>query len=489
MTLAIPDFQRLSKFSIDHAVDALLWLDADGRVLYGNASAARILGGAPDQLVAQSFFEIAPDLNPGLWRELWKEIRARGNFSFEFSLLGAENRPRQVELTVYRFEIAPQEFACVFFRDLEERQRLKLMEQEFVSTVSHELRTPLTVIREGVSQVADGLRGEINDKQARALSIALTGIDRLGRMIGDLLDLSKMESDKVTPRRERIDLSILAREVAVTFQTMATDRAIDLRITIPAGPVIVFADKDRLIQVLTNLLGNAFKFTERGRIVLSVWMDPGSVSCAVEDSGVGLSSDDLGKIFSKFEQLGRLSVTGERGTGLGLSICKAILDVHKGRIWGESAGPSKGSRFIFELPRQNARDVFLEQLSPVLQEVALRGGSLSTVTFDIFSAEGSTVPDAYIMTALEGLENLVRQHQGRKPAILIKDVNAVYLAMPSTVAKEADRMALQIQTAFQEALAREGLASRLETRYRIANFPDDTVEPNSFLKSVLPHVA
>ena len=103
-----------------------------------------------------------------------------------------------------------RELACVFFRDIEERKRLQNLQQEFVGTVSHELRTPMTVIREGVSQVLEGLRGDVSDSQKRALTLALNGIDRLGRIIDELLDISKIESGKATLKRERIDLALLA---------------------------------------------------------------------------------------------------------------------------------------------------------------------------------------------------------------------------------------------------------------------------------------
>src|SRR5262249_1878072 len=157
-----------------------------------------------------------------------------------------------------------------FFRDIEERKRLQNLQQEFVSTASHELRSPMTIIREGLSQVLEGLRGDLNDSQRRALTLALNGIDRLGRIIDELLDMSKIESEKLLLRRERIDVAALSREVGGTFQSVANDRGIDLKVTTPAGPVMLYADHDRVIQVMTNLVNNAFKFTEKGQIQIAV---------------------------------------------------------------------------------------------------------------------------------------------------------------------------------------------------------------------------
>ncbi|HVO33161.1 MAG TPA: PAS domain-containing sensor histidine kinase [Elusimicrobiota bacterium] len=484
MTLEAEDVRHLAQFSVDNALDGLLWLDADGRIGYANSAACRALDGSPDDLRQKTLFEIAPDLNPDLWRELWKELRSRGSFSFEFALKGLKGRSIMVDVSVLRFEIAQRDLACLYFRDIEGRARLQALEQEFVSTVSHELRTPLTVIREGVAQVLEGLRGAVNDQQRRALTIALTGIDRLSRMIGDLLDLSKIEAGKANLRRERMDLAALAREVAAGFQTMAQERRIDLRVTTPAGPATLFADRDRLIQVLTNLINNAFKFTETGHIDIRVGGPDDTVECAVEDTGVGIASEDLSKIFNQFEQLGRISVTGESGTGLGLSICKAIIELHKGRIWAESIGAKAGSRFVFCLPRQSAREVFREQVSAVMKEVVRRGGSLSTIHFSLRPRDSSAVFEADVAAAQETIENLLHQHRGRRPDVVVRDARDVYVALPSTVGREAARVAEEIERDLLSAP--DGGTARLQLRHEIVGFPEDAAQEADFLNQAAP---
>jgi PAS domain S-box-containing protein len=489
MNLSPDEFHPLVELAAERTTDGLLCLDTDGKILYVNEAAVRTLGQTAPALLDRTIFDIAPDMNVPLWRELWKEIRGRSFFAFEFGLAAPEDRVVQVDISAHHLKPGKRELACVFFRDIEERKRLQNLQQEFVSTASHELRTPMTVIREGVSQVAEGLRGDINDSQRRALTLALNGIDRLGRIIEELLDMSKIESGKVALRRERLDLTALAREAGATFESLARDRGLDLRLTTPAGPVMVYADRDRLVQVLTNLINNSFKFTEKGHIQITVASREGEAECAVADTGMGLAPVDTEKIFNKFEQLGQAAVTGEKGTGLGLSISRGIIELHKGRITAESAGPGKGARVSFVIPRQTGREVFQEQLAPMLRNVARRGGSLSTVFFHINNLDSSPATEIQIASVLAGFENVIRKHSGRKTDILVKDVDAMYLALESTVKREAARISDKIITAFEESLAREGLLSKLKMTYAISGFPDEAADEEKYLRNVFDREA
>ncbi len=486
MTLPLETMARLFRFSTDQALDPMLWMDAGGTLYYANEAAGRVLGYEPRAIMARRFSDLAVEMSPDLWRELWKEIRSHGHFSFEFALRAEGSRSIDVDMTIHHTEAEGCEYACVFFRDVGEKQRLKHLEQEFVSTVSHELRTPLTVIREGVSQVAEGLRGEINDLQRRALDLALMGIERLGRIIDELLDLSKIEAGKVSLNRERMDAAVVAREVVAEFQAVAEDRQIDLRVSTPAGPVVLFADRDRLIQVLSNLLHNAFKFTEKGRIELRIEAQENAVSCSVTDTGVGMGAEETERIFDKFEQLGRTTVTGEKGTGLGLSITRALVELHKGRIRAESAGPGQGSRFVVELPRLGAQEVFREKIARSLQEVAVRGGSLSVVIFDIEVLGREPLEEACIASALDGLEDMVRKNSGRRTDILVKGKRTVYVALPSTVKREANRVVERILRTFDENIVRMRLSGRLRMHYTLTGYPDDAADDELFLEKTFP---
>src|ERR1019366_3653131 len=302
--------------------------------------------------------------------------------------------------------------------------------------------------------------------------------------IDELLDISKIESGKITLKRERLDVAALAREVGGNFQNLALDRGLDLRVTTPAGPVMLYGDRDRLIQVFTNLISNSFKFTEKGSIQIIVTSRDGEAECSVSDTGIGLTPDDAEKIFNKFEQLGRVSFTGEKGTGLGLSITRGIVELHKGRVWAESAGVGKGLRLAFTLPRQNGQDVFVDQLSGLLRDVTRRGGSLSTVIFRLENPKGESQVLPALPSALSNLETLVRRQSGRVTDLVVLDESAVYLALQSTVKREAVRVAERVEEAFEDYLSRQKPKVKFRIAYTVTGFPEESKDEDAYLSKI-----
>ncbi len=231
----------------------------------------------------------------------------------------------------------------------EKLKNLSRLKDEFVAQVSHELRTPLAIIREGVDQVMEGLCGEPTPTQKRTLSVTLRNIDRLGALIEDLLDISKIETGRLPVRRQAFNFGNLIGEVFHSFQVRALERGLTLRMHIPDQEVMVFADRERIIQVFTNLITNALKFAKAGTVELSMEQESGAVRCSVSDTGPGIASEDMPKLFQKFQQIRRAENPAEKGTGLGLAICKGIIELHGGKIWAESE-VGKGTRFLFTLP-------------------------------------------------------------------------------------------------------------------------------------------
>lgn len=479
MTLTSDAYRVLSALALEKTTEGLLCLNPQGQIVFANDAGAHTLGYAPTALCDMEIFQVAPEMVPALWKELWKELRASGTFAFEFQLNAAEGRVVHVDMAAHRVDISGQDMAAVFFHDIEERKRLQNLQQEFVSNVSHELRTPMTVIREGVSQVVEGLRGDVNDAQKRALTLALSGIERMGRIINDLLDISKIESGKISLKRERLDLNALAREAAGTFQSLADDRGLELRLSTPAGPMMVYGDRDRLVQVLTNLIGNSFKYTEKGHITVQVFAQEPEVVCAVSDSGIGIDPADKEKIFAKFEQGAQGALTGEKGTGLGLSISRGIIELHRGRIWAECAGHGKGASLAFSLPRQRGSEVFRDQLAVILHKVARRGGNLSVLTFQLESVQGGVVDPDKCVALLESLEQLVRRQSGRMSDLLIVDETSLYVAFESTVKREGNRIADQILAAARKELS--AALSPYTVRGKILTFPEDVSTERDYL--------
>lgn len=232
-------------------------------------------------------------------------------------------------------------------------QELDRLKSAFVSIVSHELRTPMTSIKGYVENILDGLAGGLTEKQSYYLTRVKMNTERLTHMVNDLLDLSRIEDpEKRHDSLRPVPMSIrdLTAEVVESFQTMARQRSITVKADNPASLPFIQGDRDKLHRVLTNLIGNAIKFTSAGGAVLieTAAGSDGSVQVCVTDTGCGIPSHEREKVFDKFFR-GAAIPEEAPGAGLGLAITKSLVELHGGRIWLEST-PGKGSRFFFSLP-------------------------------------------------------------------------------------------------------------------------------------------
>jgi signal transduction histidine kinase len=216
----------------------------------------------------------------------------------------------------------------------------------FVSNVAHEFRAPLAVFKGAMDNLADGLHGPLTSEQVEPVAMCRKEINRLTRLVGDLLDVSRVEAGKLRLSREEVQLQELLESVATFFGGLAKERGLSLALELPRDPVMMLGDRDRLRQVFVNLLSNAIKFTKRGGIRIRLSVDGDAVRVEVEDTGSGIAPEDRERIFDKFERVGSQT---EEGSGLGLPIARDLVELHHGRLWVESE-PGKGSRFIARLP-------------------------------------------------------------------------------------------------------------------------------------------
>lgn len=242
-----------------------------------------------------------------------------------------------------------QDAKLILIRDVTDEKAADQMKDTFLQNVSHELRTPLTSIRESISQVTEGLHGAINEQQNRFLALCLKNVDYLKRTVDDLLDISKLESGKAELNISKFNFLELVSTVVQSLNGAASQKGLKLRQALPKSPLIIDADRDKIIHILMNLIGNAIKFTEQGAIKVQVHLKKGFLECCVSDTGIGISEKDLPMVFEKFVQFGKMTSNHELGTGLGLSITKALIELHGGKIRVESE-LKKGSRFYFTLP-------------------------------------------------------------------------------------------------------------------------------------------
>jgi Na+/proline symporter/nitrogen-specific signal transduction histidine kinase len=229
-------------------------------------------------------------------------------------------------------------------------QELDRMKDEFVSTVSHELRTPLTSIR-AFSEI---LHGNLNlpvSQREEYLAIIISETERLTRLINDVLDLAKIESGRVDWNKVPFDLGKLILDATNSLSQLFIEKQIQLEIHLPEQQIISVIDRDRIQQVLINLLSNAAKFCpgDNGRVRIELLRQEHTAGITVSDNGPGIPVDELESIFDKFHQVEDQDSASRQGTGLGLAICRGIVKFHHGRLWAEN-GPEDGSRFICELP-------------------------------------------------------------------------------------------------------------------------------------------
>jgi signal transduction histidine kinase len=217
--------------------------------------------------------------------------------------------------------------------------------------VSHELRTPLSAIEEGITIVADGIAGELNRDQKEFLDLAKRNVHRLARLINDVLDLRKLEAGKTEFHMAENDVNESVKEIYETMHSVVRGKRLDFAIKLEDDLPKTKFDRDKIIQVLTNLVNNALKFTEKGGITLVTGRKDNSIQVSVQDTGPGIKKTDLPRLFHQFEQIKKGSHRTPGGTGLGLFISKEIVEAHGGKIWAESEF-GKGSTFHFTLPTE-----------------------------------------------------------------------------------------------------------------------------------------
>jgi signal transduction histidine kinase len=239
----------------------------------------------------------------------------------------------------------------VAFADTTERAALDRMKDEFISTVSHELRTPLTSLRAALGLVTGGALAKRPEKMRQMLEIAIGNTDRLIRLVNDILDIERIGSGSTELHSMMCSARALL-ERSTGLQQAAADKA-GVRFKTNAEPLEVWADPDRILQALANLISNAIKFSPKGGVItLSVKRsleDPNDALFEVHDQGRGVPADKLERIFERFQQVDASDSREMGGTGLGLAICRSIIDQHGGQIWATSP-LGMGATFHFTLP-------------------------------------------------------------------------------------------------------------------------------------------
>jgi PAS domain S-box-containing protein len=348
------ELYRQQEILLDSVADGICGIDRHGMVSFANPAAGRLMGAPAARLTGQPIHDLLHGSARGTNR-CGNDCALRKATSLQVATAGED--------TIYRMDgtAVPAEYfftpimdqgrysgSVLSFRDISQRYALDRLKDEFISTVSHELRTPLTSIRGALGLLTSGILGQINDKAANLLRIAVTNSDRLVRLINDILDLERIQSGREPIMFRQIQLSEVVRQAIDGMQPVAD--AAGVQLIHDTTQIEISGDPDRLLQVLTNLLSNAVKFSQPGSGV-SVMTRPGAsgVTLSVIDQGRGIPADKLEAIFGRFQQVDASDSRQKGGSGLGLAICRSIITQHSGRIWAER-NPVRGSTFRMYLP-------------------------------------------------------------------------------------------------------------------------------------------
>ena len=366
----------------------------------------------------------------------------------------------------------------------EELKRLDQLRTDSVSMVSHELRTPLATIKEFTAILADGLAGTVTDNQREYLQIIHSNVERMARLIDQLLDSTKLESGQVLLAKHFFEIDALLQQVVKSMEPLAQDKHIRLEAHVPAT-VGVYADADKLIQVLVNLLSNAIRFTpEQGRVTVTVEELPDVIQFQVVDTGLGIDAEDVPKLFQKFPRLSHVP-GGLAGTGLGLAISKRLVELHGGRIWADSQ-PGRGSTFSFTIPKYHLEEIFREYLKTGLAQAQQRQGHFSIVMVALaeFPALSARVRGEPLTDLLRQVEAMVHETIRRRSGDVIVrwkqgDIIVVLAEVDKTgCAAIAERLTRRIA---REPLPIGQDMQQLTATVTSVTYPEDALNAEDFL--------
>jgi PAS domain S-box-containing protein len=333
--------------------DGVVVVDAEGLVTYANPAAERLVRAGRDELTGRPLDDAVPlrDSAGNPWWTCTERLRrlpgVRRVPVRELHLVaGGEPSPVDLTASFLRDGSGRVVQAVCVLRDASVRHRGDSQRGELISTLAHELRSPLTSVKGFTSTLLHRWERFSDDQKREMLATVNMDADRVTRLIRELLDVSRIDAGRLELRRTEFDLAAMAEGIVGRFDLQHDGHS--FRITFPGDFPRVYADPDKIEQVLTNLVENAVKYSDGGEISVTGLTTDTEVEVAVRDHGVGIPADQLPLIFTKFYR--RAGSGAPSGTGLGLFIARGLVEAHRGRIWADSA-PGQGTTLRFRLPR------------------------------------------------------------------------------------------------------------------------------------------
>jgi PAS domain S-box-containing protein len=345
----------------ENSAVAITMADENERLISWNKFTEKLLGMTKGDLHLKPIQSLYPE---GEWEKIrTHDVRQKGiqhHLETQMVKKDGEIIDVDVSLSVLKDPEGRVTGSIGVIRDITERKEAdrKIKEamdlkSQFISTVSHELRTPLTIIKEDISLIMDGAAGRVKSKQREILEVAQRNIDRLARLINDVLDFQKLQSGRAKFNMQDNSINNIVESVYNTMASTVKKKGVEFRLALDNALPKVTYDSDKMIQVLTNLVSNAMKYTGKGSITIATRRIENAIRVSVSDTGCGIKQEDIPKLFQQFQQLGSSGSRKTGGTGLGLAISKDIVEKHGGRVWVESEF-GKGSTFHFLLPIKSA---------------------------------------------------------------------------------------------------------------------------------------
>ena len=363
---------RASQFSIDMAVDAILWMKKDGKFVYANNAACTMLGYSKEELTEMSVFDIVPEFSKDIWLDYWDQLKKKGSYVIQLYYMTRMGSEIPVE-TAFNFrEFEGEEFNFTFTRNIADRklseeklknakekaERSDKLKSAFLANMSHEIRTPMNAITGFINLLGD--RDINQDQKDEIIEMAQSSSMDLLNIVNDIIDISKIEADELTVNKT---LNYVNKQFTEIYKFYLKDinlilkDELDLKLQLEPNSdrIAVFTDQAQFRQIMNNLVNNAIKFTEKGEIIIGYHqIKQGSrklLKFYVKDTGIGIPDKKQSFIFDRFNQISEERKKLYKGTGLGLAISKKLVDILGGEIGVESQ-ENVGSEFYFTLPYQ-----------------------------------------------------------------------------------------------------------------------------------------
>ncbi|MDH5180572.1 MAG: PAS domain S-box protein [Gammaproteobacteria bacterium] len=351
---------------LDNVVDGIITIDKKGIIDHFNPAAEKIFGYTLSEVIGRNVSILMPEPYTSQHDQYLENYLTTGDahiIGIGREVIGKrkDGATFPMDLAVSKMRIGDEIMFSGIVRDITERKRMETMKNEFISTVSHELRTPLTSIRGSLDLVTGGAVGALPAEAMEMLKIAANNTERLLILINDILDIQKIESGKMAFRFETLNLKEFLQQAVSDNQAYADQYGVRFVINSAHDNQYVFADRDRLMQVMANLLSNAAKFSPRDDVVeINTARHVDAIRISVTDHGAGIPDDFKPVLFDKFTQSDSSDSRQKGGTGLGLNIAKLIIEKHGGRIDFISK-LGIGTTMYFELPELSGSETSLSQ--------------------------------------------------------------------------------------------------------------------------------